>query len=91
MCPHQNGDSLATVTDTSEMIAVPMSNDNVKGKRGTAARGNGVNGHANHLDQPRRNPYAPRASDFLSNISNFNIIESTLRGSSQYTTLTNSN
>jgi len=29
----------------------------------------------------RRNPYAPRASDFLNNVSNFKIIESTLRGS----------
>lgn len=28
----------------------------------------------------RRNPYAPRASDFLNNVSNFKIIESTLRG-----------
>jgi homocitrate synthase len=27
-----------------------------------------------------RNPYAPRASDFLNNVSNFKIIESTLRG-----------
>ena len=51
---------------------------------------NGVNGHANGthgsntaaqmLERQRRNPYAPRASDFLSNVSNFKIIESTLRG-----------
>ena len=39
-------------------------------------RPNGVNGH----HQQRHNPYAPRASDFLNNVSNFKIIESTLRG-----------
>ena len=42
------------------------------------------NGHHNGLngnrDRRRHNPYAPRASDFLNNISNFKIIESTLRG-----------
>jgi len=32
------------------------------------------------MERQNLNPYAPRASDFLSNISNFNIIESTLRG-----------
>lgn len=40
---------------------------------------NGINGHS---QQQRRNPYAPRASDFLNNVSNFKIIESTLRGMS---------
>ena len=46
---------------------------------------NGVNGHANgasHKPAQRNNPYAPRASDFLNNVANFKIIESTLRGSS---------
>jgi homocitrate synthase len=44
---------------------------------------NGANGHDIHPSEAqRRNPYAPRASDFLSNISNFSIIESTLRGMS---------
>ncbi|CAG8658052.1 11299_t:CDS:2 [Acaulospora colombiana] len=47
---------------------------------------NGVNGHNHQLnkkDQPR-NPYAPRYADFLSNISNFKIIESTLREGEQF-------
>lgn len=70
MCPHQNGDSLNT--DSESMVAVPV-NKNVQ-KRGTSSNNRAI------LDQQRRNPYAPRASDFLSNISNFNIIESTLRG-----------
>ena len=37
-----------------------------------------MNGSASSAQ--RANPYAPRASDFLNNISNFKIIESTLRG-----------
>ena len=41
---------------------------------------NGVNGVAAGRNDRHRNPYAPRASDFLNNISNFKIIESTLRG-----------
>ena len=51
----------------------------VNGTNGT----NGVNGHANGVSSRRpnpRNPYAPRASDFLNNVTNFKIIESTLRG-----------
>ncbi|PPR02619.1 hypothetical protein CVT24_002190 [Panaeolus cyanescens] len=36
------------------------------------------------LCSQKLNPYAPRASDFLSNISNFNIIESTLREGEQF-------
>ena len=40
-----------------------------------------TNGSASNQTQ-RRNPYAPRASDFLNNVSNFKIIESTLRGRS---------
>lgn len=51
---------------------------------------NGVNGHANGVNgiggpskpAQRNNPYAPRASDFLNNVTNFKIIESTLRGPS---------
>lgn len=59
------------------MVQVPLTNGNhaTNGKRGTTRP------TVNHLEQQRRNPYAPRAADFLSNISNFNIIESTLRGS----------
>ena len=44
---------------------------------------NGANGHSNGTQNRRpnpRNPYAPRASDFLNNVTNFKIIESTLRG-----------
>ncbi|PRQ74503.1 HMGL-like-domain containing protein [Rhodotorula toruloides] len=33
---------------------------------------------------PQHNPYAPRASDFLSNVSNWKIIESTLREGEQF-------
>lgn len=39
---------------------------------------NGANGHS--FETQRHNPYAPRASEFLNNVSNFKIIESTLRG-----------
>lgn len=75
MCPHQNGDSVPS--DPSEMVEVPLTNgtDHVNGKRGAP-----VNGHAAVRDAQQRNPYAPRAADFLSNVSNFSIIESTLRG-----------
>lgn len=72
MCPHETADVLPT--EQSEMVQVPLTNGKANGKRGTS-RSNTA-----HLEQQRRNPYAPRAADFLSNISNFNIIESTLRG-----------
>ena len=67
------------VDRNDEMVAIPTGK--VKGL-------NGINGHSNgtvksgSAHQNQRNPYAPRASDFLSNVSNFSIIESTLRGSS---------
>lgn len=89
MCPHANGDALPN--GTSQMVAVDMSNgathtSSVK-SNGVNGHSNGVNGHshgtntgAKILEQQQRNPYAPRASDFLSNVSNFKIIESTLRG-----------
>lgn len=91
MCPHQNGDS--TPNDPSQMVAVDLTNGSSSHTSSISA--NGVNGHANganghaalngtnkYQEQQRRNPYAPRASDFLSNVSNFKIIESTLRGTS---------
>ena len=63
-----------------DVVQVPIGTNGTNGvhtineKRGSSTR----------LNAPRtsqqRNPYAPRASDFLSNVSNFNIIESTLRG-----------
>ena len=82
MCPHANGDSLPN--GTSEMVAVDMTNGSTS--HSSSVQTNGVNGHANGVNgsvkrpEQRRNPYAPRASDFLSNVSNFKIIESTLRG-----------
>ena len=81
MCPHQNGDSLPN--DLSQMVAI---NGSQNGTSSSATpRANGVNGQstsngARSSQNQRRNPYAPRASDFLSNVSNFKIIESTLRG-----------
>lgn len=74
MCPHANGDS--TPSDPSQMVPVNLSN-------GTSHQASTqTNGHAatNGSAKQRVNPYAPRAADFLSNISNFSIIESTLRG-----------
>ena len=84
MCPCQNGASQPA--DSSEMVQVPLNGaTNVNGTNGangnTTANGS-VNGHANGSTRPF-NPYAPRASDFLSNVSNFKIIESTLRGESK--------
>ena len=79
MCPHANGDSLPN--GTSEMVAVDMTNGSTSHSSSVQTNGhaNGVNGTAQRPEQ-RRNPYAPRASDFLSNVCNFKIIESTLRG-----------
>ena len=68
------------LTSVFKLNPAPLTNGvkpNANGKRGTS--------RANRPPPPseqQRNPYAPRAADFLSNISNFNIIESTLRGSS---------
>lgn len=84
MCPHANGDALPNGTD--EMVAVGSTSRSSPVKtNGINGHANGVNGHANSINgtakkPEQKNPYAPRASDFLSNISNFNIIESTLRG-----------
>jgi hypothetical protein len=81
MCPHPNSD--APPNDIQEMVMVSSNGLNGNGTshrlNGTATRQNGVNGHSSTTQQ--RNPYAPRASDFLNNVSNFKIIESTLRGS----------
>jgi len=76
MCPHQSGN--VPPSTLGEMVEVPISNGvkpNPNGKRGTSRSQKAL------FDQQRTNPYAPRAADFLSNVSNFNIIESTLRGS----------
>lgn len=74
MCPHANGD--AAPNDPAQMVAVDLTN-------GRPANGVHSQSPAARLEQ-RRNPYAPRASDFLSNVCNFKIIESTLRGMFQF-------
>jgi hypothetical protein len=76
MCPHATAEN----ANNEEMVAIDMSGTpNVN----STAPTNGTNG-ANSAPSSRLprgfNPYAPRASDFLNNVSNFKIIESTLRG-----------
>jgi len=68
MCPHQNADA---TLDAQDMVAVEAKTNHL----------NGANGHST---SQRHNPYAPRASDFLNHVSNFKIIESTLRGAYLY-------
>jgi len=67
-----------------EMIEV--SSTNVKAANGVHAEGKrgAPKSYFAEKEKQKLNPYAPRASDFLSNISNFNIIESTLRGTRSY-------
>jgi len=67
--------SSSNAQDKAEMIAVGETRP-INGLSGTSADG------VEATQQQRRNPYAPRYADFLSNISNFKIIESTLRGMS---------
>ena len=85
MCPCQNGASQPA--DNSEMVQVPLNGSTSAHSVSSNANGhptaNGAaNGTANGRSTRPFNPYAPRASDFLSNVSNFKIIESTLRGES---------
>jgi homocitrate synthase len=68
MCNHQTGS--APPENPQDMVAVGSTTNGHPGS-------NGVNGASS---KQQRNPYAPRASDFLNNVSNFKIIESTLRG-----------
>jgi homocitrate synthase len=93
MCPHATNE---TKNENEEMVAIDMSgstavngvnSDAPNGSanlNGRTIKGEHTNGHAvkPQADRQRHNPYAPRASDFLNNISNFSIIESTLRGPS---------
>ena len=91
MCPSCNCDSSSSpAVDRNEMVGIEntrlgrpaQATNGVNGVNGTNGT-NGVNGHANGVSSRRpnpRNPYAPRASDFLNNVTNFKIIESTLRG-----------
>ena len=87
MCPHVNAETPSAPVDKSEMVAIDNSNGVRTGRPAQAT--NGVNGAAVNgkkltptslIHQQKLNPYAPRAADFLNNVSNFNIIESTLRG-----------
>ncbi|EEB88378.1 hypothetical protein MPER_13819, partial [Moniliophthora perniciosa FA553] len=66
------------------MVQVPLTNgsNGVNGVNKGEKRGTTRSNSAIH--NQRHNPYAPRASDFLSNVSNFNIIESTLREGEQF-------
>lgn len=92
MCPSCQCNSSSAPADRSEMVGVE--NQRV-GRPAQAVNGvNGVNGHANPrqngvAQRPahRTNPYAPRASDFLNNVANFKIIESTLRGEDSFSSL----
>ncbi|KAH9966247.1 homocitrate synthase [Lactifluus volemus] len=84
MCPHQNNVSDAPINGTEEMVAIQGSSN---GRSGTSNGLNGtahLNGHSSTSASSQRNPYAPRASDFLNNVSNFKIIESTLREGEQF-------
>ncbi|KAI6154241.1 hypothetical protein BKA82DRAFT_4099119 [Pisolithus tinctorius] len=78
MCPPQSLDS-ASALNKDNMTAIDMTGSSRP--NGTSNGVNGVNGTNGHL---KRNPYAPRASDFLNNVSNFKIIESTLREGEQF-------
>lgn len=75
MCPHPTDD--APANNVQDMVAIENKSNGHLNGNGTTHR-NGTNGHSSTAQ--RRNPYAPRASDFLNNVSNFKIIESTLRG-----------
>jgi homocitrate synthase len=72
MCPQDNVNGASPSPAKSEMVAVD-------GVSRPAANGVHTNGKP-AAAAVQRNPYAPRYADFLSNISNFKIIESTLRG-----------
>ena len=66
------------------MVPVDITARNGHASNGHHNGHNGTNGVTASRDHRRHNPYAPRAADFLNNISNFKIIESTLRGPSHY-------
>jgi hypothetical protein len=67
--------SSSNAQDKTEMVAVGETRP-INGLNGTSAD------HVQTTQQQQRNPYAPRYADFLSNISNFKIIEGSLRGMS---------
>ncbi len=82
-----NASSDVVLNETETMVAVDLGQPTGKPVNGHP---NGINGVVKRGTQGRStrsnpqshavNPYAPRYADFLSNVSNFNIIESTLRG-----------
>lgn len=59
---------------SQDMVAIDTRRNGMNGSRAH----NGASGHS--FETQRHNPYAPRASEFLNNVANFKIIESTLRG-----------
>jgi hypothetical protein len=73
MCDHENQQS----PNKSEMIQVDQRPAKNTSNGATHNRVNGGSSTQQRSHQ-QRNPY--RAADFLSNVSNFKIIESTLRG-----------
>ena len=85
MCPGCNPETSTTPVNRTDMVGVESQR---VGRPSQAT--NGVNGHTNGANgrangqttrpNQRVNPYAPQASDFLNNVANFKIIESTLRG-----------
>ncbi|KAI0279277.1 hypothetical protein BGY98DRAFT_1096241 [Russula aff. rugulosa BPL654] len=77
MCPHRNDDLPSE--NAEEMVAIEGTSNSHY-----AANGNGAHSNGQSSAKQHRNPYAPRASDFLNNVSNFKIIESTLREGEQF-------
>jgi len=80
MCPtpHEtNGGVNGSNATAIDVSSVTNGNGHSNGHANGNAQSNG-NGHANPASGRRSNPYAP-VGDFLSNVSRFKIIESTLR------------
>jgi homocitrate synthase len=75
MCPHGTDD--ISPENARDMVAIEGTPNSLNGHHAP----NGAHPNGQSSVKQRRNPYAPRASDFLNNVSNFKIIESTLRGS----------
>lgn len=73
MCDHENQET----PDKSEMVQVDQRPAKSTSYGATHNRLNGGSSTQQRSHQ-QRNPY--RAADFLSNVTNFKIIESTLRG-----------
>ena len=74
MCDHENQQT----PDKSEMVQVDQRPAKGTSNGAAHSRVNGGSSTQQRSHQQQRNPY--RAADFLSNVTNFKIIESTLRG-----------